>query len=245
MKAGSEPTNLRRAADEIVADIEARIASGDLENDKPLPTERELMEEFGTSRTVVREAIAQLANRGLVEARPRFRPVVRRPDYSTVIDATGTIVRYMLNEPDGVLNLYRSRVFIERGLVRDAALHATKEDIAALKAALARNEAALDDSEQFFESDMAFHEALFNTSRNPIFPAIHKGFSTWLAPHWAKMDRSRDRNLANYLAHKAIFEAILERDPLKAEEALVEHLRGAWEFVKDTFAEDGVNVPSL
>ncbi len=203
------------------------------------------MEEFGTSRTVVREAIARLASRGLVEARPRFRPVVRRPDYSTVIDATGTIVRYMLNEPGGVLDLYRSRVFVERGLVRDAALHATKDDIADLKAALARNKAAIDDPDRFFETDMAFHGVLFATARNPIFPAVHQAFNAWLAPHWVRMERSRAHNATNYHAHRAIYDAILERDAARAEEALVDHLRAAWEFVKGTFAEDGVEVPGL
>ena len=99
----------QRAADALIAALEANITSGKLENNKPLPAERDLMEEFGTSRTVVREAISALANRGLVESRPRYRPVVRKPDYGTVINAAGTIVRYLLNEQGGVQNLYQSR----------------------------------------------------------------------------------------------------------------------------------------
>ena len=69
-----EDTRLR-AADAVVAQLEARILSGKLADKQPLPSERELMEEFDISRTVVREAIATLSNRGLVESRPRFRPV--------------------------------------------------------------------------------------------------------------------------------------------------------------------------
>lgn len=225
----------QRAADLVADKIEAQIAAGMLEHNKPLPAERELMEEFKTSRTVIREAISKLANRGLLEAKPRFRPVVRKPDYGTVIEATGTIVRYMLNEPRGVLDLYQSRVFVERGLVRDAANNATKEDIAALKSALAENQRWIDDSNVFFRTDIAFHGVLYGMSGNPIFPALHKGYSAWLFPHWERMERSTEHNEINYLAHKAIYEAILERDPERAEEALIEHLRGAWEFVKDTF----------
>ena len=215
--------------------LEARIASGELENDKPLPAERDLMQEFGTSRTVVREAITALANRGLVLSRPRYRPVVKRPDYGTLLDATGTIVRYMLNEPGGVSNLYQTRMFIERALVRDAALRATKEHIAELKSALNANLETIENSDEFFRTDLEFHGVLYRISGNPIFPVVHEGFTAWLSPNWARMERSREHNEINYYAHKAIYDAILERDPGRAEEALISHLRGAWEFVKNTF----------
>lgn len=231
-------THNQRAADRVADSIAAKITSGELQDNTPLPAERDLMEEFGLSRTVVREAISKLASRGLVDARPRFRPVVKKPDFGTVLEASGTIVRYMLNEPKGVLNLYQSRVFIERGLVRDAALNANKNDIAALKTVLAANKETINDSEAFFKTDMAFHGVLFTMSGNPIFPAIHEGFTAWLSPNWAKMERSTEHNEINYYAHKEIYEAILERDPDRAEQALINHLKGAWEFVKDTFDND-------
>jgi DNA-binding FadR family transcriptional regulator len=228
----------RRAADSIIADIEMRIVSGELADNSPLPAERDLMEQFGASRTVIREAISALANRGLIEAKPRFRPIVRKPDFSTVLHATGTIVRHLLTERDGVHNLYQSRVFFERGLVRDAAVSAQKEDIAALKGALAANKEAINDSMAFYRTDVAFHGVLYNIPRNPIYPAIHQGYTSWLAPHWEKMPRAPERNLANYHAHEAILTAILERDPTAAEDALERHLKSAWEAVRITFAPE-------
>ena len=100
---------MRRASDDLVAEIEGRIASGQFENNRPLPAERDLMEEFNMSRTVVREAISTLANRGLIESRPRYRPIVKKPDYGTVLTATGKIITHLLDEPGGVANLYKSR----------------------------------------------------------------------------------------------------------------------------------------
>lgn len=225
---------MRRASDDLVVEIEGRIASGQLANNMPLPAERDLMEEFGISRTVVREAISTLANRGLVESKPRFRPVVRKPDYGTVLTATGKIIGHLLDEPGGVANLYKSREFVERGLVRYAALHATKDDIADLKAALNANKAAVDDTPVFFDTDMQFHGVLYNIIDNPIFTTIHKGYIAWLAPNWGRMKRPADHNQANYEAHKKIYDAILERDPAQAEEALSEHLSVAWGLVKGT-----------
>ncbi|WDR05210.1 GntR family transcriptional regulator [Devosia rhodophyticola] len=135
-----------RAADAVTAALEAQISSGTLPPNTPLPAERDLMEQFGTSRTVIREAISTLASRGLVESKPRFRPVVRKPDYESALNAVSGVVRHLLADKGGVRNLYSSRLFIERALVREAALSAQKQDIADLKLALAANQAAIPDS---------------------------------------------------------------------------------------------------
>lgn len=227
-----------RAADAIVAEIEARIAAGDLRDDAPLPAERALMQEFGASRTVVREAITALSNRGLIECRPRHRPVVRRLRYQTLLDTAGPLIRQFLNAPGGVRNVFEARIFVERMLVRDAATGAGKEHIRALRTALEANRGAIPDSARFYVTDVEFHRVLYEIPGNPVFPAIQRGFVSWLAPQWERMAEMPDRNARNYQAHAAIFEAILARDPDAAEAALLAHLRLAWEHIRSTF--DGV-----
>jgi DNA-binding FadR family transcriptional regulator len=226
-----------RAADAIVAKIESRISSGELPDGAFLPAERELMLAYGASRTVVREAVARLASRGLLEARHRFRPVVRRPGYDAALSAVGGVVSHLLGQQNGVKNLYDMRVFLEAALVRHAALHARKDNIVALRAALAANELAIPDSQRFYATDVAFHAVLYDIPGNPVFPSLHKAFTSWLAPHWERMLRSPERNRVNYLAHKAIFEGIVDRDPDAGERALQSHLGAAWEYVRGTFLE--------
>jgi GntR family transcriptional regulator, sialic acid-inducible nan operon repressor len=226
-----------RAADAVVARIESRISSGELLDGAFLPAERELMAEYGISRTVVREAIARLAGRGLIEARYRFRPVIRRPGYDAALSAASGVVSHLLSRASGVKNLYDTRVFLEAALARNAALHARKEDIAALRSALADNERAISDSDRFYATDVAFHAVLYEIPRNPVFPSVHKAFTSWLAPHWERMLRSPERNRVNFLSHREICEAIVERDPDAAEKALQNHLGAAWEYVRGTFAE--------
>ncbi len=224
-----------RAADSIVSAIEAQIADGRLQDSQPLPSERELMETYGASRTVVREAITALSNRGLVLTRPRFRPIVQKLGFDTIFASTDSVVRHLLSNPNGVKNLYEVRVFAEAGLARQAAAHATREHIQDLKSALMANEASISNSEGFYETDVAFHGVLYAISGNPVFAALHDGLVAWLAPQWDQMKRSPERNEGNYLAHKAIYDAILERDPDAAEEALRAHLKNAWEYVSVTF----------
>lgn len=226
-----------RAADDVFRDFAAMINSGELREGDPLPPEREIVERYGVSRTVVREAVLALANKGLVEARPRFRPVVRKPSFDTAFDTVNDIVGRLLGQSGGVKNLFDTRIMIEAGLARQAAIEARKTDIAALKTALEANEAAMDESAQFYETDIAFHAVLYEIPQNPVLPAIHRAYTAWLAPQWSQMPRRQGRNQSNYEAHRAIYDAILMRDPDAAEAALRKHLSSAWSQVCETFGE--------
>lgn len=231
------PDNKGRAADQLVQKLAERIQNGELKDGQALPPERHLMEEFGISRTVVREAVVALSNKGLIEARPRFRPVVRKPGFDAAFDTIGSIVSHLLHEPGGVRNLFDTRILVESALVRQAAQIAVKDDIRALKEALEANKMAIEDSEEFYRTDIGFHQILYEIGNNPVLPAIHKSYTAWLAPQWSKMPRLPERNRGNYLAHHAIYEAILMRDPDAAEAHLRAHMHNAWQQVCQTFGD--------
>jgi DNA-binding FadR family transcriptional regulator len=221
-----------RAGDSVARLLEQKISAGDFADGSYLPAERELVEMFGVSRTVVREAIARLASQGLLDSRPRYRPVVRRPGFEAALAAADGVVGWLLQDAGGIKNLFDSRIFLEMSLVRHAALHARREDIEHLTAAIAANEAAIDRLEEFYDTDVAFHRVLYEIPRNPIFPAVHKAYVEWLSPHWRKMPIVPGRNRANFLRHQEIHDAIVKRDPEMAEHALKAHLDSAWEFVR-------------
>lgn len=226
-----------RAADRLFRAFEEQINSGALRVGDTLPTEREIVATYGVSRTVAREAVLALANKGLVEAKPRFRPVVIKPSYDTAMRTVDNVVGRLLRAPGGVANLFDSRTLLEAALVRAAALNCDKAGIAALQHALDENGAAVENSEEFYATDMAFHRVLYEVTGNPVFPAVHNAYFTWLAPHWSNMPRLPERNRINYLSHQKIFEAILHRDPDAAETALRQHLADAWDQVKETFSD--------
>lgn len=226
-----------RAADNLVSIYERQIIDGTLAVGEPLPPEREIMQSFGVSRTVVREAVQALSAKGLVEARPRFRPVVRTPGYDAAIEAVGSVVNRLLTVPGGVRNLFELRIIMEAALVRDAALHADKNHVARMKQALADNEAAISDSQRFFDTDIAFHRVLYEVPDNPVLPPIHQAYTDWLSSHWTRMPRDPEHDHVNYRAHSRIFESILFRDPDAAGLALRDHLDYAWNQVRQTFAE--------
>ncbi|WP_146343779.1 FCD domain-containing protein [Phaeobacter marinintestinus] len=233
----ASPQTDKRAADDLFRILERKISSGELEEGAPLPPEREIVQTYGVSRTVVREAVLALSNKGLVEAKPRFRPIVRKPSADTALETIESLVRRLLVQPNGVKNLFDTRILVEAALVREAAVKANKSDIANLKTALDANLEAISDNDAFYRSDMAFHAIFFDISGNPLLPAIHRAYTAWLAPQWKQMPRMADRNRTNYDSHKAIFDAILMRDPDAAEAALRRHMTDAWTQVQMTFGD--------
>ncbi len=228
-------TTTGRAADALFEVFAEQISTGVLKDGDALPPEREIVEVYGVSRTVAREAVQALANRGLVEARPRFRPVVKRPSYETAMSTLGSVVARLLSAPDGVKDLFDTRVLLEAALVRQAAQSASASDLSRLKSALEANAAAIEDSDVFYETDRDFHGVLYSIPGNPVLLSVHKAFAEWLSPHWMKMARLPERNAENFKAHSAIFEAVLMRDADNAEQALRDHLASAWTQVRDTF----------
>ena len=236
-EADAEAGKPGRAADDLFQIFADKINSGALREGEPLPPEREIVESYGVSRTVVREAVLALANRGLVEARPRFRPVVSKPSYDTAFETVDKVVARMLHQPGGVKNLFNTRIMVEAALVRQAAVEATDEDLESMREALDANGEAIEDSVQFYRTDIAFHAVLYQVPRNPVLPAIHKAYTSWLAPQWAQMPRLAEHNRRNHKAHKAIYRAIRSRDADAAEAALRAHLDGAWQQVRETFGD--------
>jgi len=228
-------TSRQRAADRLVALFEDQIKVGTLKEGDALPPEREMVQEYGVSRTVAREAVLALSNKGLVRARPGFRPVVIKPGYDTAINVLGSVAAQLLSQPGGVRNLFDLRIMMEAALVRQAATEASKDDIQRLMTALEANAEAIPDSTEFYATDTAFHGVLYDIPGNPLLSSIHSAYTDWLAPQWSQMPRMEGRNRGNFEAHERIFQAILHRDPDAAERHLRDHLASAWQQVSQTF----------
>jgi DNA-binding FadR family transcriptional regulator len=235
--AGSPPGRLSEPVAERLA---AMILAGELASGQRLPPERDLMRRFGVGRSVVREAIAGLAHRGLLVTRSGCRPIVRQPSFEGAVDMVGRLVTHLLTDESGAHNLFESRILIEAALARQGATSARREDIEELREALEANRAAIGQPDTFYRTDVLFHGVLYRIPRNPIFPAIHKAYVQWLADYWRRLERSPDIDQLNHAGHRAIFEAIVARDPDEAEAALRRHLQVAWELIRTALAARGM-----
>ena len=222
----------RKLSDEVAEHLERLIREGELAEADRLPSERELMRQFGVGRPSIREALLHLSKMGLVEVRSGECARVTRPTPQFVIDSLSGPARHMMSAPGGVRDFQSARLFFEVGLARNAAQNATAQDIEDLRDALETNRQSIGDLKLFERTDVDFHYVLAVITRNSIFTAIHAALAEWLLEQRrTTLAEGEDRKA--YAAHREIFEAIAARDTDAAEAAMRRHL----EYVSRRYLE--------
>ena len=117
--------------EEVARELVGRIRSGEWQPDTRLPSEQSMADQFGVSRTVIREAIARLKNEGLVVTRQGSGAFVR--DWQTSSLHLGPEISKSLKS---VLFIAELRKGIEAEAAALAAERRTHKDLAAIEKAL-------------------------------------------------------------------------------------------------------------
>lgn len=216
-------TAARKKFEELAEHIELSIFSGRLSVGDKIPSERDLMDQFGVGRSTVREAIFNLQRKGLLETRAGSAARVSRPDAGTLVHVLSGAARHMLSQPDGIRHLQSARLLFEIGLARHAAIHATEEDLRALRSALDANGASADQP-TFERTDIAFHYEIARIARNPVFTSLHQALMAWLAEQRTVSARAGAKRDEILTQHRAIYDAIAAGNAIAAEVAMETHL---------------------
>lgn len=145
--------------DEIFTDI---MGAGYTEGDK-LPTEAALAERFSVSRPVVREALAQLREDGLIEVRRGSGSYVRKRPSPAMLQFAP------LGSIADIQRCFEFRAAVEPAAAALAAVRRTDEDMEVLSAALGALDAAVASGALGTDADFAFHQAVAATSGNRFF----------------------------------------------------------------------------
>jgi DNA-binding FadR family transcriptional regulator len=224
----AEVIQRRKLYQEVLDRLMERIRSGGIAPGSQLPSERELMEEYGVGRPAVREALQTLERSGIVEIAhgERARVVVPTAE-SLVAQIAGGAMHLLRMQPDSLEHLKAARVFLETGTARMAAERATEEQVAGLRLAIARQRAAVADVEQFLERDMAFHREIASISGNPIFPAIVEALFRWATEYYRTLVRAPGAEELTLTEHGRIVDAIAAHDSAGAADAMNAHLTRA------------------
>jgi DNA-binding FadR family transcriptional regulator len=226
----SGPIRRRKLYEHVVERLEAAIHEGLYAPGDQLPAERELMEAYGVGRTAVREALFALQRMGLIAISSGERARVSQPSAGTMIGELSGMARHLLAQPGGAQHFQQARLLFEVGVARLAAQSATPDDVTRLRAALEANHRAIGQERSFERSDVAFHYALAEISRNPIFTALHSGLTEWLTEQRSTSLRARGAAEAAYAAHERIFHAVAAGDADAAGQAMHDHLLEVGDF---------------
>ena len=210
--------------EQVAEVLERRIQDLSLPAGAELPSERDLMKEFGVGRPAVREALFHLQRMGLLEIRAGARAQVAIPSVRAVMHSVAGSARYLLSASEGIKHFQEARILFETGLVRDAARLANDADIARVRTALNDNRDSIGDIRRFEQSDVAFHFAIATVPNNPIYTTLHSAIIEWLVDQRHVTLSYPGQNKVAYRAHAAIFAAIADRDPEAAASEMRAHL---------------------
>ena len=223
---GRRPLARKKLSELVEEELEQMLRRREFAEGEQLPSERELMTFFNVGRPSVREALAALKRKGLVQINNGERARVSRPSADTIIGELSGMAKDFLSHPGGIAHFEQLRLFFESSLVRYAAEHASEKQLEKLAQALKINSQSLDDNALFIRSDVEFHRVLAEIPGNPIFMAIHVALLDWLIAARPKVPERElhEHNSVSYQQHIAIVDAIRRRDPDEADRALQTHL---------------------
>ena len=221
------PARLGTAVVEALLD---RIVSGELEPGTLLPTEPRLSEAFSVSRTVIREAVKILEQKGLVRARQGQGTRVALPDEWSLLDPMVLEASVRHDKDLRILDdLVAVRRVLEAEMAREAAMRSTAEDREEMRRLLGQLAADAAEPDRHMLTDLEFHDAIMRASRNrlgrAIVRAIHSEARTSdrYNGHPVRADRE-----ASDIGHAQIYDRIVEADPEGAATAMSQHIMGSW-----------------
>lgn len=183
-KASARPATLpakqpKRAFETITASLREMMANGELRPGDRLPAERDLAQQFGVSRTSVREALRVLETLGVISVRRGAEHgATLTPEPSNAFSTTFALLMDLRHiSPAEVLEF---RLMLELGAARSVASRRDPVALGKLRALVAEMEAEDTSDADFHRLDAAFHVALLEATGNRLVDLVEGGLDTAL-----------------------------------------------------------------
>lgn len=183
-----------------------------------LPSEAEICNEYGVSRSSTREAVKMLSAKGLIRSRPKQGIRIQPERFWNMFDSE--VLKWILvSKPTlGLLREFLEvRVVVEPQAAALAATNASEDDLADLQTALSRIKDADTGFEDPLEADIAFHDALFNATGNRFFLQLIDFVSTALRVTIRYSHKVPGIETPSAQTYENLCQAIVKRDSVAAE----------------------------
>ena len=226
----TDPLETSRRFRQVAEQIEDLISKEEWKVGDRLPAERELIKRFEVSRTVLREALIVLELRGFVEIRVGAGTFVRRASSSLEPATVGSSL-----DAAKPFDLLLARRIVETEVARLAALTATPEDLAKMKAALEQMEHDKAPYMMRHISDRVFHQAIAEATRNAalifVVTTYWDKYRQCIVEHASELARRPENHEPAVADHRAIYRCIADRDAAGAAAAMKAHLDRVGRFL--------------
>jgi len=218
-----------RLSDKVAEMMLETILSNRLNVGERLPSERELGEQFGVSRTVVREAVRALVAKGVIEVRSGSGLRVAAVNATAVSESMSLYLR------DGRLDFEKVqevRALLEVHLAGLAAERASEDDLAALREIHSRMQQEQSDVEAASRDDLEFHRLIANATHNELFLLLLDSIGSSLIDI-RRSNLGSGSTPMTLNQHQKILERIAGHDPEGARAAMSTHLDSVASFWRE------------
>lgn len=221
------PANLAAA---VTAELVERIVRGVHPSGSALPPEPVLCETFSVSRTVVREAVKILQEKGLVQVRQGAGTMVTPPTMWNMLDELVLGATIAGDESLAVLDdLVVTRRLLESDMASVAARLADAATVEQLRTLVDRMDELVDDHVAYHQHDRAFHDTVMQASGNRIARAVVRALESQVVNTARYMGRTeRALCVASNAGHRSVYERIARHDADGAAKAMFTHITEAW-----------------
>lgn len=204
----------------VVDKLRQALARGQWRSGEMLPGQRELAEQLGISRPSLREAVTVLETLGLVRSMPGKGVLVLDADSAEPVLVPATVAEASLED---VLQL---RYTLEPFIVGLVAQSISSQETGQLRLTLMDMREALDadDAQAGVNAYIAFHEALFALTSNPIFQSVVQQTSNALKQSAQVLRKSPEHLAARLEENEAVVRAIRNKDSAQASAQMRRHI---------------------
>jgi len=235
IKSKIRPIEKTSISDEIVDQILALIASGDLKPGQRLPSERELCKNFNAGRSSLREALRCLSIVGVLTARVGEGTSVSKNGGKFL----GKIVEWrIITEKHDIEDLMQVRIALESVTAASAALRGGEDDLAKLELVIKKMESALNDQKRFASLDLEFHITMASISKNFLIYDLVAMIRGQLEKTLLKVLLLPNAMPLTLKEHIAIWNAIRRHDADAASAAMQSHLKSALKRYTDSLVKE-------
>lgn len=212
-----------RLYEQIVKQIEDSVLKGILKPGDQLPAERELAEQFGVSRTAVREAIKALSEKGLVESYSGRGTFITNGTSHAIRQSLDLIMK--IGQAEGSSHLGEVRDILEPEIAALAASRAEEQHLESLREAVSVMDASMHDADAFIEADLDFHLALAEAAANPLILSLIDSIVGLLREQRMRIFQTEGGPERGQYHHRRILRAVENRDAEKARQYMRAHLK--------------------
>lgn len=211
----------KQIVDDVVEQLQRKISLGELTPGMQIPTEPELMDQFGVGRSTIREAVRVLVSAGLLDKRQGHGTFVcQQKPLQEPLD-------YRLRRAE-ILEVYEVRRMMELEAARLAAVRRDDEDLRIMRELLDRRQMAIDagNMKEYLDADIAYHIAVAAATKNAVLADLYRTFSEVIRYSLENLINHPEYNKYYSEQHEKIYEAIRDKDVQAAELYSIQHLDG-------------------